>query len=178
MRRCLATQLVIFSGLKIDKLDDLQAMIDRGTIRWVFAAGSLAMALKKAAAELDGQQFGLGLAENPEQSDKPFYIPRERIAQAEKMISAGRAKGIQFVLPVDFVLQDGRAADFIGPTDQQFDIGPRTSELFEAKIGEFLQAVEPQLQGGGDPPSRSTTACLGCSKIRGSPWAPNVLCRN
>jgi phosphoglycerate kinase len=152
MRRCLATQLVIFSGLKIDKLDDLQAMIDRGTIRWVFAAGSLAMALKKAAAELDGKQFALGLAENPEQSDKPFYIPRERIAQAEKMISAGRAKGIQFVLPIDFVLQDGRAADVIGPTDQQFDVGPRTSELFEAKIGEFLQAVESQLQGGGDPP--------------------------
>jgi phosphoglycerate kinase len=152
MRRCLATQLVVFSGLKIDKLDDLQAMIDRGTIRWVFAAGSLAMALKKAAAELDGKQFALGLAENPDQSDKPFYIPRERIAQAEKMISAGRAKGIQFVLPVDFVLQDGQTADVIGPSDQQFDIGPRTSELFEEKIGEFLQSVEPQLHGNDNAP--------------------------
>ena len=47
MRRCLKAQLVVFSGLKIDKLDDLQAMIDRGTIRWVFAAGSLAMALEE-----------------------------------------------------------------------------------------------------------------------------------
>ena len=34
--------MVIFSGLKIDKLDDLQAMIDRGKIRKVIAAGSLA----------------------------------------------------------------------------------------------------------------------------------------
>ena len=51
MRRCLATELVIFSGLKADKLDDLEAMIARGTIRWVFTAGSLAMALKKAEAE-------------------------------------------------------------------------------------------------------------------------------
>ncbi len=61
MRRCLKTKLVIFSGLKTDKLDDLEAMIGRGTIRWVFAAGSLAMALKKAAGELDGQTVSLGV---------------------------------------------------------------------------------------------------------------------
>ena len=151
MRRCLQTQLVVFSGLKIDKLDDLQAMIDRGTIRWVFAAGSLAMSLKKAAAELDGKHFSLGLAENPTQSDKPFYIPPERIKQARGMISAGRAKGIQFVLPVDFVLGDGRTSDVIGPGDQQFDVGPKTSEFFEAKVGEFLAAAGSQL-GGKQPP--------------------------
>ena len=56
MMRCLEAQLVIFSGLKTDKLDDLEAMIDRGKIRRVFAAGSLAMALRKAAAELDGKK--------------------------------------------------------------------------------------------------------------------------
>jgi phosphoglycerate kinase len=39
MQRCLQAQLVVFSGLKIDKLDDLSAMIDRGTIRWVITAG-------------------------------------------------------------------------------------------------------------------------------------------
>ena len=50
MMECLRAKLVVFSGLKIDKLDDLEAMIDRGTIDKVFSAGSLAMALKKAAA--------------------------------------------------------------------------------------------------------------------------------
>ena len=64
MQECLRASLVFFSGLKIDKLDDLQAMIDRGTVRWVFVAGSLAMALRKAAAELEGRQFSLGLAED------------------------------------------------------------------------------------------------------------------
>jgi len=54
LRRCLATQLVIFSGLKIDKLDDLEAMIGRGTVQIVLAAGSLAMAIKKAIAQVDG----------------------------------------------------------------------------------------------------------------------------
>jgi phosphoglycerate kinase len=51
MRRCLASQLVVFSGLKTDKLDDLEAMVGRGKIRLVLTAGSLAMALKKAIGQ-------------------------------------------------------------------------------------------------------------------------------
>jgi phosphoglycerate kinase len=147
MQRCLGSQLVVFSGLKTDKLDDLEAMIARGTIRWVFTAGSLAMALKKAAAELDGTEFGLGIAENPDHKDKPYYIARERVEQAKRMLADGRAKGIRFVLPVDFVLQDGGTAERIGPNDQQFDIGPKTSELFETQVGAFI--AEQQAAGRG-----------------------------
>jgi phosphoglycerate kinase len=138
MRRCLAAKLVIFSGLKTDKLDDLQAMIDRGAIRWVFTAGSLAMALKKAAAELAGKSFSLGVAEDPAHQDKPYYIERARIEQAKKMLAEGRQKGIRFVLPVDFVLQDGRASEAIGPNDQQLDVGPKTNKLFEDEVGAFI----------------------------------------
>jgi phosphoglycerate kinase len=135
---CLEAQMVAFSGLKIDKLDDLEAMIDRGRIRWVITAGSLAMALKKAAAEVDGQEFSMGVAEDPGHACKPYYIPRERIAQARSMIAEGRAKGIQFVMPVDFVLQDGQVSQTIGPGQQQLDVGPATRALFEQKVGEFL----------------------------------------
>ena len=78
MRRCLATELVVFSGLKADKLDDLEAMIARGTIRTVFTAGSLAMALKKAEAEAERRTFSLGVAEDPAHADKPYFIPRAR----------------------------------------------------------------------------------------------------
>jgi len=139
MLRCLATQLVIFSGLKIDKLDDLEAMIGRGTVKMVFAAGSLAMALKKAASEIDGKEFSMGVAEDPASREKPYYIPRERVEQARRMIEEGRQKGIEFVLPVDFVLQDGRAAERLGAGDQQLDVGPRTSERFAEKAGEFIR---------------------------------------
>jgi phosphoglycerate kinase len=139
---CLGAQLVVSSGLKIDKLDDLEAMINRGKIRWVFTAGSLACGLKKAAAELDGQQFGIGVAEDPAHSDKPYFIPRSRIEQAKKLIAEGREKGIEFVMPVDFVLQDGRVSETIGPADQQLDVGPATGALFEKKIGEFLAATK------------------------------------
>ena len=138
MVRCLDTQLVVFSGLKIDKLDDLEAMINRGTIRLVFTAGSLAMALRKAVAELDGTECCLGVAEHPDHRDKPYFIPAERIEQAKRMVSAGRGKNIRFVVPVDSVIADGSVVDELGPEDQQFDVGPRTSELFEEEIGKFL----------------------------------------
>lgn len=135
---CLGARLVVFSGLKIDKLDDLEAMIDRGKIRWVITAGSLAMALLKASAEVDGKDFCMGVAENPDHEKKPYFIPRQRIAQARTMITEGRAKGIRFVMPVDFVLSDGRVVNSLGPDDQQLDVGPATTALFEKKVGEFL----------------------------------------
>lgn len=138
MLRCLDTELVIFSGLKIDKLDDLEAMIGRGKVKTVLAAGSLAMALKKAAAQLDGKQFSLGVAEHPRHADKPYFIPEKRVDQARRMITEGRGKGIEFVLPVDFILEDGRESRTIGPGDQQLDVGPATSDLFERKVGEFI----------------------------------------
>jgi phosphoglycerate kinase len=140
LKDCLEAKMVVFSGLKADKLDDMEAMINRGKIRWVISAGSLAMALKKAAAELDGQQFPLGLAEDPAKADQPFYIPRNRIDQARTMIAEGRQKGIEFILPVDFVLQDGQISTTIGPGQQQFDVGPATSKLFEEKVEAFLKA--------------------------------------
>lgn len=140
LKECLNAQMVIFSGLKIDKLDDLQAMIDRGRIRKVIAAGSLAAGLKKAAMDLEGKPFNLGASQDPAHKDKPYYIPQERIEQAKKMLSEGRAKGIEFVLPVDFVLQDGQVANEIGAGNQQFDIGPASSELYEKAVGDFIAA--------------------------------------
>ena len=56
------------------------------------------------------------------------------------MIREGRAKGIEFVLPVDFVLQDGRVSATIGPGNQQFDVGPATGQLFAETVGEFIAA--------------------------------------
>jgi len=138
MMQCLGAQLVIFSGLKIDKLDDLEAMVNRGKIRRVLAAGSLAMALRKAAGELDGKECCLGVAEDSSHSDKPYYIPPARVEQAKRMIADGRRKGIEFVLPIDSVIADGSTVDELRPGDQQFDVGEKTSELFEHKVGQFI----------------------------------------
>jgi phosphoglycerate kinase len=141
MLKCIESQLVVFSGIKIDKLDDLDAMIARGKITHIFSAGSLAMALKKAAALLDGTDFPLGVTEDPAHADKPYYIPPERIEQAKRMVASGRKQGIEFVLPVDFVLADASVASTLGPGQQQFDIGPATIALFQQKIGDFITAT-------------------------------------
>lgn len=138
MMRCLDTELVVFSGLKIDKLDDLEAMIGRGTIKTVFAAGSLAMALRKAIGQLDGNPVSIGAAEDPAHSDKPYYIPDSRVEQAKKMVADGRAKGIEFVVPVDSIIEDGTAKDRLEPGDQQFDIGPKSIQLFSDKVSEII----------------------------------------
>ncbi len=140
LKECMNAQMVIFSGLKIDKLDDLQAMIDRGKIRKVIAAGSLAAGLKKAAMEIEGKPFDLGLSQDPAHKDKPYYIPQERIEQAKRMLTEGKAKGIEFVLPVDFVLQDGKVSNGIGPGNQQFDVGPASSALYEKAVSDFIAA--------------------------------------
>jgi phosphoglycerate kinase len=142
MMQCLKASLVIFSGLKIDKLDDLSAIIDRGAVRLVIAAGSLAMALKKADAQLAGDDFSLGLAEDTSKREEAYYIPPGRIEQAKAMLVAGRKRGTEFMLPVDFVLQDGRASETIGPGDQQLDVGPQSNQLFEARLGQFISAVK------------------------------------
>jgi phosphoglycerate kinase len=140
LKECMNAQMVIFSGLKIDKLDDLEAMIARGKIRKVIAAGSLAAALKKASCDLEGKPFDLGLSQDPAHKDKPYFIPQDRIEQAKKMITDGRTKGIDFVMPVDFVLQDGQVSDAIGPGNQQFDVGPKSSELYEKTVTDFIAA--------------------------------------
>jgi phosphoglycerate kinase len=144
-------ELVIFSGLKINKLDDLEAILEQGRVRMVIAAGSLAMALKKAAADLDGQPFEMGLAGDQSKPDTKIYIPPERIAQARQMIELGRKNGVEFVLPIDFILENGQASDTIPPGGAQFDVGPKTIALHEAKIGEFIEFHNRKVKAGEGP---------------------------
>jgi phosphoglycerate kinase len=144
MMECLNAQFVVFSGIKIDKLDDLEAMINRGKIKTIISAGSLAMALKKADALLAGQTFNLGVTEDPAHADKAYYIPPDRIEQARRMLQAGKRQGIEFVLPCDFVLGDTRVVETLQPGDQQFDIGPKTIALFTDTITKFIAAKKGQ----------------------------------
>jgi 3-phosphoglycerate kinase len=152
MRACLDAELVVFSGLKTDKLDDLEAMIRHGRLRMVISAGSLAMALKKAAGRLSGNEVSLGVAENPDHRDKPYYIAPSRVDQAFRMLEQGRCRRIDFVLPIDFVLADGRVVEQLGPNDQQFDVGPKTSQYFHDKISVFLEEMQVLQDGGHHQP--------------------------
>ena len=136
---CVKAQMVVFSGLKIDKLDNLEAMMNQGAIKVVLAAGSVAMALKKADAQLAGGDFDLGMSEDPANSAEPYYIPADRIEQAKKMLTEGRANGVTFYLPLDFVLEDASISEKVGPGRQQFDVGPKSRENYTEAVTNFIE---------------------------------------
>jgi len=138
MMTCMRAQLVVFSGLKADKLDDMEAIIRRGHVKKLFVAGALAMSLKKADAQLAGGDFCIGKAQDPANIKAPTYVPAERLAQAKEMLAGGRSQGIEFVLPVDFRLMDHRYVTELAPDEEQGDVGVKTIELFAQKIGEFI----------------------------------------
>jgi phosphoglycerate kinase len=139
------SNMIVISGLKIDKLDDLEAILDRGKVKWVIAAGSLAMALKKAQAELAGTDFSIGRAETDESTK--FYIARDRIEQGRRIVQRCLKEGIDLILPIDFVLDNGEIAEDIPRDRVQFDIGPKTRELIAKKIADYIskskQSPEP-----------------------------------
>lgn len=138
MKQCLRADLAVFSGIKIDKLDDMEAMISRGTIKQIFASGSLASAICKAIGQLDNSPVCIGAAEDPANSGQPWYIPEDRVAQAKEIVADGREKGITFTVPCDAVIQDGSTKEDIAPTDQQLDIGPKSVAHFHEAVGEFI----------------------------------------
>jgi phosphoglycerate kinase len=142
-------ELVIFSGMKLEKLDDLQGILNRGQVRVVIAAGLLALALKKADADLAGKPFEMGVAGS--QKESKIYIPPERIEQAKAMLSGARARGVEFVLPVDFILGNGQASETIPADGAQFDVGPKTIALHAAKVGDFIKYHQQKLAGGKGP---------------------------
>lgn len=143
MQQCLKADLAVFSGIKIDKLDDMEAMISRGTIKQIFASGSLAMAIRKAVGQLDNEPVCLGAAEDPANSGAPWYIPEDRIAQAKAIVADGRKKGITFTTPIDSLTEDGTPKDTLEPSDQQCDIGPKSIQHFTDSVTEFIAKAGP-----------------------------------
>ncbi|MGE5193561.1 MAG: phosphoglycerate kinase [Deltaproteobacteria bacterium] len=142
-------ELVIFSGMKLEKLDDLQGILNRGQVRVVIAAGLLALALKKADADLAGKPFEMGVAGS--QKESKIYIPPERIEQAKAMLTGARQNGVEFVLPVDFILGSGEPSDTIPADGAQFDVGPKTIALHASKVGEFIEYHQQKLAAGKGP---------------------------
>lgn len=142
-------ELVVFSGMKLEKLDDLQGILNRGQVRVVIAAGLLALALKKADADLAGKPFEMGVAGS--QKESKIYIPPERIEQARAMLTGARKNGVEFVLPVDFILGNGQPSDTIPADGAQFDVGPKTIALHAAKVDEFIKYHQQKLASGKGP---------------------------
>jgi phosphoglycerate kinase len=157
LQRTRLAELVVFSGMKMEKLDDLQAILNRGQVRVVIAAGLLALALKKADADLANRPFEMGVAKLQKveidgvQKENKIYVPPERISQAKAMLTGARQNGVEFVLPIDFILGSGAASETIPADGAQFDVGPKTIALHTAKVDEFIVYHQKKLASGKGP---------------------------
>jgi phosphoglycerate kinase len=125
--------VVILGGLKIDKLDALEGIIERGYTKFVLCGGSIAMALVKAKG------FGVGLAQDQNFRDKKWFIAVDRIEQAARILARAAERGVKLVLPTDYVLDNGEVVQEIPSDRAQMDIGPETSKLICDSIREFLK---------------------------------------
>lgn len=137
MPAVLKADFVIFSGLKLDKLDDLERMLSRRNLDRVFVGGALAMPLLKARARLSGVELSAGRAERD--PDFKGYVSSERTAQAERIVKTCERLGIRLSLPRDFVLDDGRVAADIPPHRLQMDIGPGTIADFASLVSRYIE---------------------------------------
>jgi phosphoglycerate kinase len=123
--------LVSFSGLKLDKLGDLHGIVRRGRVEKILAGGNLAMALRKAEARLRGQEVSIGAAEDPKRAGEKIHVPAEAVERARRLLEDAKASGVEVVLPVDFVLDDGREVTEIPRDRLQCDVGPATRRRFD-----------------------------------------------
>jgi phosphoglycerate kinase len=102
----------------------------------IIAAGSLAMALRKALAQKAGTSFSIGKAEYD--TSYPAYIGPNRIEQATRILDKCAQRNIEVVLPIDYVLEDGTVSSVIPPTGAQLDVGPATRSLFREAIHRYI----------------------------------------
>lgn len=123
--------LVIFSGMKLDKLRHLHGIVQRGRVEVILAGGSLAMALRKAAGEIAGTEVSIGAAGEIANKDEKAFVPASAIEKARLLLIEAEAKGIRVVLPVDFVADDGSVVEDLSAEQWQRDIGPATSAMFD-----------------------------------------------
>ena len=132
--RARASGLISFSGMKLDKLKQLHGIVARGFVELVIAGGSLAMALRKAAGEIRGEDVSIGAAGNHAYKDEKSYVPTSAVERARQLLVAAEAQGIRVLLPVDFVAEDGSVVTDLGPDQWQRDIGPETRILFDREM--------------------------------------------
>lgn len=137
MPEVLNTDFVVFSGLKMDKLDDLERMLDRRNLRTVFVGGALAMPLLKARASLSGTEFSAGRAERD--PDFKGYVSPERIEQGKRIVQTCERLDVGLFLPVDFVLDDGAVGTDIPSDRLQMDVGPETVKHFTSLVTRYVE---------------------------------------
>lgn len=134
--------LVCFSGLKLDKLKHLHGIVQRGRAEVILAGGSLAMAMRRAEGQRTGMTFSIGAAGDSLHADEKAFVPGSAVEQAREILDDAAERGIQVVLPVDFVVEDGSVVSDLKPDQWQRDVGPESRALFDREARAWAQRTE------------------------------------
>jgi phosphoglycerate kinase len=103
------------------------------------------MALRKAAGEMEGQDVSIGAAEDPARAEDKTYVPREAIDRARRLLEDAKKNAVKVVLPVDFVLDDGKVSPTIPKDRLQCDVGPKTRKLFETEALSWAKSTRRRI---------------------------------
>jgi phosphoglycerate kinase len=139
-----AVDCVIFSGVKANKLDDLEDIVSTRSLHVVIVAGALAMALCKAREELGGRTFCYGIPE--QDSTDVAHMSDERVAQGRRILERCATREIDVELPIDYRVDNGEIVTTIPSDRRQLDIGPATIERFTASLSK--RAADGSLRTG------------------------------
>jgi len=105
----------------------------------------------KAVADLERRPFQIGTPGDERNRSRADYISRERIEQARRLVHRMKNQGVELLLPIDFVLDNGKVSRTIPAEDAARDVGPATGEFFAAKLDEFLEHHRAQEAAGKGP---------------------------
>jgi phosphoglycerate kinase len=134
-------EALVFSGLKMDKLVDLDAILREGRVRLLIIGGALAMPFRRALTNHDGLRRGIGLAESATEQSKPYYVKNQDVRLAQQILRKAHEKEVEVVLPEDFILDNGDVASDIPEGRLQMDIGPESARKFEAHLIDFVRST-------------------------------------
>ena len=128
---CAESSVLIFSGLKPDKLNDLERIASNGKLRAVLIGGALAFPFLavRGAMELD-------------ESDP--RLNSMRVSQANRILETLGSQGAEILLPIDFVREDGSFTSLPHGTRDALDIGP-------SSVSEFKKTMRRLASGSSTP---------------------------
>lgn len=121
---CSQSTVLIFSGLKPDKLDDLEQIVSRRAGRTVVIGGALAFPFLAAAGNIP-------------MDERDPRLNSDRVEQARRITNSLARSGGTLLVPSDFAKADGTTTSTPRDTDDALDIGPATAKAFDS----FLRSL-------------------------------------
>lgn len=123
---CTNSDVLIFSGLKADKLDDLERITASGLIQLIIVGGALALPF-------------LVIKGNISEDQTHPLLNSKRVEQARAIMEKISNQGGIIALPLDGIDSNGRICGSISSHLDMLDIGPKTIETYNKILIDYAK---------------------------------------